>query len=251
MTSPFDLTGSLAVVTGASRGIGAGIALGLAQAGADVVGIARGSQDATAAAVHEVGREYTALAADLSTPRGVQELVASLDALDRPVDILVNNAGIAERTPAERHTDEQWATVLDVNLTAPFVLARELGARMLDRGSGRIVFLASMMTWQGGRDVVSYTASKSAIAGVVHALANEWAGRGVGVNAVAPGYIETELTSGTHGDPERRAAFQARIPAGRWGSPEDIAGAVVYLASPAAAYVHGVVLPVDGGWLVR
>ncbi|MDO7880675.1 SDR family oxidoreductase [Salinibacterium soli] len=251
MTSPFDLTGSLAVVTGASRGIGAGIALGLAEAGADVVGVARGSQDATAAAVREAGRDYTALAADLSSPDGVRGLVASLDALDRPIDILVNNAGIAERNPAEHHTDEQWAAVLDVNLTAPFVLARELGARMLDRGSGRIVFLGSMMTWQGGRDVVSYTASKSAVAGLVHALANEWAGRGVGVNAIAPGYIETELTSATHGDPARRAAFEARIPAGRWGSAADVAGAVVFLASPAAAYVHGVVLPVDGGWLVR
>lgn len=252
MTSPFDLSGSLAVVTGASRGIGAGIALGLARAGADVVGVSRRGADAEVAeAIRALGREYRSLTADLATLEGVHELVARLDELERPVDILINNAGIAERSVAEEHTDAQWERVVAVNLTAPFTLARELGARMLNGGGGRIIFLASMMTFQGGRNVVSYAATKSGVAGVVHALANEWAGRGVNVNAIAPGYIETDLTSGSHADPERRQAFIERIPAGRWGTPDDLAGAAVFLASPAGSYVHGVVLPVDGGWLVR
>ena len=252
MTSTFDLTGSLAVVTGASRGIGAGIALGLARAGADGVGGSRTGGDAEVAeAIRALGREYHSLSADLATLEGAHELVARLDELGRPVDILINNAGIAERAPAEEHTDRQWEHVVAVNLTAPFTLARELGARMLARGRGRIIFLASMMTFQGGRSVVSYAATKSGVAGVVHALANEWAGRGVNVNAIAPGYIETDLTSGSHADPERRQAFIERIPAGRWGTPDDLAGAAVFLSSPAGSYVHGVVLPVDGGWLVR
>ena len=247
----FRLDGRLAVVTGASRGIGAGLAVALAEAGADVVGLARGPQDEVAAAVAVTGRSFTALEVDLASLDAVHDVVTRLDALGRPVDILVNNAGLAERNPAESHTDAQWERVLAVDLTAPFALARELGARMLDRGSGKIVFLASMMSFQGGRNVVSYTAAKSGVAGVVHALGNEWADRGVQVNAIAPGYIETELTSGSHGDPDRRAAFQDRIPAGRWGTPADLAGAVVFLASPASDYVTGAVLPVDGGWLVR
>jgi len=236
MTSPFDLTGKLAVVTGASRGIGAGICRALIEAGAEVIGVARSGSD---------------LSADLSTSDGVAELVSQLDALGRPVDILINNAGMAHRNPAESHTNEQWDETLAVDLTAPFLLARELGSRMLKRGEGKIVFLASMMTWQGGRNVVGYTAAKSGVAGVVHALANEWADRGVNVNAIAPGYIETDLTSGSHSDPARREAFRERIPAGRWGTPADLGGAVVFLSSAASDYLHGVVLPVDGGWLVR
>jgi 2-deoxy-D-gluconate 3-dehydrogenase len=236
MESPFDLTGKLAVVTGASRGIGAGISTALADAGADVIGVSRAGSD---------------LSYDLSSHAGVTELVAHLDTLGRPVDILVNNAGIAQRNPAESHSNDQWDEVIAVNLSAPFVLAREVGARMLDRGSGKILFLASMMTFQGGRNVVSYAASKSGVAGVVHALANEWAGRGVNVNAIAPGYIESDLTAGSHSDPSRRDAFIDRIPAGRWGTPADLGGATVFLCSPASDYVHGVVLPVDGGWLVR
>lgn len=248
----FDLTGRLALVTGASRGIGAGIAVALAAAGADVVGSSRSGHDsATADAVRSSGRRFDSIQADLSTVDGAHRLADAVSSLGRPVDILINSAGIANRAPAESHSDEQWNDALTVNLTAPFVLARETGQHMLERGSGKIVFLASMMSWQGGRDVVSYTASKSGVAGVVHALANEWAGRGVNVNAIAPGYIATDLTAGTHRDPERHAAFTARIPAGRWGTPQDVAGAAVFLSSAAADYVHGVVLPVDGGWLVR
>lgn len=248
----FDLTGRLALVTGASRGIGAGIAEALAVAGADIIGTSRSGDDsATADAVGASGRRFDSIRADLSTAAGAHRLANEVAALGRPVDILINGAGIAHRAPAESHSDDQWNDVLTVNLTAPFVLAREIGQHMLERGSGKIVFLASMMSWQGGRDVVSYTASKSGVAGVVHALANEWAGRGVNVNAIAPGYITTDLTAGTHRDAERRAAFTARIPAGRWGTPRDLAGAAVFLSSSAADYVHGVVLPVDGGWLVR
>lgn len=250
----FRLDGRLAVVTGASRGIGAAIAVALAEAGADVVGISRGMPDhggATGEAVRAAGRGFTGIAADLADGDGIAAALAAIAALGRPVDILVNNAGIAQRSPAESHTDEQWASVLAVNLTAPFALARELGRGMLERGRGRIVFIASMTSYQGGVDVVSYTAAKSGVVGVVHALANEWAGRGVGVNAIAPGYIETELTMGPNGNPERIAAQTPRIPMGRWGRPDDLVGAAVFLASDAAAYVHGATIPVDGGWLVR
>jgi 2-deoxy-D-gluconate 3-dehydrogenase len=236
MVSPFDLTGRCALVTGATKGIGAGIAAALAAAGADVIRVARSGSD---------------IDADLSTPEGVARLVAELDRRGRPIDVLVNNAGVAERAPAESHTDRQWDDVIAVNLTAPFLLARELGSRMLDRSAGKIVFLASMMSWQGGRNVIGYTASKSGVVGIVHALANEWADRGVNVNAIAPGYIVTDLTVATHRDPERSEAFRQRIPAGRWGTPADVGGAAVFLSSSASDYVHGVVLPVDGGWLAR
>lgn len=248
----FDLTGRIALVTGASRGIGAGIAVALAAAGADIVGSSRSDRDSsTADAVRSFGRRFDSIQADLSTVHGAHSLADEVAALGRPVDILINSAGIANRAPAESHSDDQWTDTLTVNLTAPFILAREIGQHMLERESGKIVFLASMMSWQGGQDVVSYTASKSGVAGIVRALANEWAGRGVNVNAIAPGYITTDLTAGTHQDPQRRAAFTARIPAGRWGTPHDLAGAAVFLSSDAADYVHGVVLPVDGGWLVR
>ena len=253
MTHPFDLSGRVAVVTGASRGIGSGIAAALARAGADIVGTARTVEalEKTASVVRGAGREFTPLAADLATEGGADRLLKALDAHGRDIDILVNNAGLANRNPAEQHTDQQWDEVIAVNLSVPFALARGVGAGMLARGRGKIIFIASMNSYQGGRNVVSYTASKSGVTGIVHALANEWAGRGVNVNAIAPGYIETELTSGTHGDPERRQAFVDRIPAGRWGTPADLGGAAVFLASDASDYVGGAVLPVDGGWLVR
>lgn len=250
---PFDLTGQLAVVTGASRGIGCGIAVALARAGADVVGTARTLEalEQTASAVRGSGREFTPVAIDLGTEGAAERLLADLTALHRDIDILVNNAGLANRSPAEDHTDREWDEVIGVNLSVPFALARGVGRGMLERGRGKIVFIASMNSYQGGRNVVSYTASKSGVTGIVHALANEWAGRGVNVNAIAPGYIETELTSGTHGDPQRRQAFVDRIPAGRWGTPADLGGAAVFLSSAASDYVSGAVLPVDGGWLVR
>ncbi|AYF97306.1 SDR family oxidoreductase [Protaetiibacter intestinalis] len=250
----FRLDGRLALVTGASRGIGAAIAVALAEAGADVVGVSRTmTPDGgdTGAAVRAAGREFTGIAAELSDARGVEALLLELATLDRPVDILVNNAGIAERNPAESHGDAQWEAVLAVNLHAPFLLARELGRGMLERGHGRILFLSSMNAFQGGRNVVGYAASKAGVGGIVRALANEWSDRGVTVNAIAPGYVETELTLGADGDPERIAALTPRIPVGRWARPRDLAGAAVFLASDASAYVTGVTLPVDGGWLVR
>lgn len=250
----FRLTGRLALVTGASRGIGSAVAVGLAEAGADVIGVSRSMPDdggTTGSAVEALGREFHPLAADLGTREGVAAVLAGVDAIDRPVDILINNAGIAERNPAETHSDEQWDTVLAVNLSAPFLLAREIGGRMLARGAGRIVFLSSMNAYQGGRNVVGYSAAKAGVGGIVRALANEWADRGVGVNAIAPGYVETELTLGTAGDPERIASLVPRIPAGRWARPRDLVGAAVFLSSDASSYIHGVTLPVDGGWLVR
>jgi 2-dehydro-3-deoxy-D-gluconate 5-dehydrogenase len=179
------------------------------------------------------------------------ELAAAVAADGHQVDILVNNAGTIARAPALSHTDEQWERVIRTNLTSQFVLARELGRSMVDRGYGKIIFTASMLSFQGGINVVSYTAAKSGLAGIVRALANEWAARGVNVNAIAPGYFATDNTQPLRDDPERSAAILERIPAGRWGEPEDVAGATVFLASSASDYVHGIVLPVDGGWLGR
>ncbi|HEU5355411.1 MAG TPA: SDR family oxidoreductase [Actinocrinis sp.] len=252
--NPFDLTGRLAVVTGASRGIGRAMARALAEAGADVIGVsanieASGSgveKDVTAA-----GRTFEAIRTDFADPAAVAALGEDLAGRARPVDILVNNAGTIRRTPAAAHSDADWALVLQVNLTAQFALARAVGARMVERGRGKIIFTASLLSFQGGITVPGYTAAKHGIAGLTKALANEWAPRGVNVNAIAPGYIATDNTQALQDDPERSAAILARIPAGRWGSADDLAGATVFLASDAAAYVHGTILPVDGGWMGR
>jgi 2-deoxy-D-gluconate 3-dehydrogenase len=250
--SPWDLTGQLAVVTGARRGIGLAFADALAAAGADIVAISaslepEGSEVQQRVEAH--GRRFTGVAADLGDPEAVHAVAARLSGLH--VDILVNNAGTIRRRPAAEHSDADWEAVLAVNLDAPFRLARDLGAGMLARGRGKIVFTASMLSFQGGINVPGYTASKHAIAGLTRALANEWAGRGVNVNAIAPGYIATDNTQALRDDPARSQAILDRIPAGRWGRPDDLAGAVVFLASPASDYVHGAVIPVDGGWLAR
>jgi 2-dehydro-3-deoxy-D-gluconate 5-dehydrogenase len=251
---PFDLTGRLAVVTGCRRGIGLAMAQALAAAGADIIGVSatlepEGSE--AAERVTALGRQFTPYRVDLSDRSATTELATALAAADRPVDILVNNAGTIRRAPAAHHGDKDWDEVLEVDLSAPFVLARAVGARMLERGSGKVIFTASMLSFQGGVNVVGYAAAKSAIAGVTRALANEWAGHGVNVNAIAPGYIATDNTRALREQVERNRAILERIPAGRWGTPEDIAGATVFLASDAAAYVHGTVLAVDGGWLSR
>lgn len=251
-SSLFDLSGQVAVVTGVSRGIGAGMALALAAAGADIIGVSRNvlvDGGDVGVAVRKFGRAFTPVRCDLAHRASVDGLIETLKGVN--IDILVNNAGLARRAPAEQHSDEFWDEVFAVNLTEAFRLTRSIGEQMLQRGSGKIIFMASMMSYQGGRNVVGYAATKSGITGVVHALANEWAGRGVNVNAIAPGYIETALTAGTHQDTERRQQFTDRIPAGHWGKPDDLAGAVIFLSSRASDYVHGVVLPVDGGWLVR
>jgi 2-dehydro-3-deoxy-D-gluconate 5-dehydrogenase len=252
--SLWDLTGRLAVVTGARRGIGLAFADALAAAGADIVGVSasmepEGSEVQRRVEAH--GRGFMPVRADLGDRDAVRALGAQLADLERPVDILVNNAGTIRRRPAAEHTDEDWDSVLAVNLNAPFMLARTVGAGMLERGRGKIVFTASMLSFQGGITVPGYTASKSAIAGLTRALANEWAGRGVNVNAIAPGYIATDNTRALQDDAARSRSILDRIPAGRWGRPDDLAGAIVFLAGPASDYVHGAVLPVDGGWLAR
>ncbi len=210
---------------------------------------ASGEQDEARRRVEAHGRAFTAIQADLADRGEVTALARRLREL--PVDILVNNAGTIHRAPAAEHPDEAWDRVLAVDLDAPFVLAREVGARMVERGGGKIVFTASVLAFQGGVTVPGYAAAKHAIAGLTRALANEWAPHGVNVNAIAPGYVETDNTQALRDDPERRAAILARIPAGRWARPEDFAGAVVFLASAASDYVHGAVLVVDGGWLAR
>jgi 2-dehydro-3-deoxy-D-gluconate 5-dehydrogenase len=246
---PFDLSGRVALVTGCRRGIGKAISVALATAGADIVGVSASldHSDDVVADVERTGRTFRGHRCDFSDRAAVYKLVEQVGA----PDILVNNAGTIARAPAAEHPDELWDRVLEVNLTAQFVLARELGRRMVERGSGSIVFVASLLSFQGGITVPGYAASKSGVAGLTKALANEWAGHGVNVNAVAPGYVRTDNTQALQDDPDRYEAILARIPAGRWAVPEDIAGAVVFLCSPASAYVHGVILPVDGGWLGR
>lgn len=251
--SPFDLTGSRAIVTGAGSGIGQAVAVALAEAGADVAGVGRGTMAETAVLVQGRGRAFAAVTADLSDMAQVRGVVAGAEAaLGAPADILVNNAGLIRRADAVDLTESDWDDVIDVNLKAVFFLCQDFARSALAAGrAARIVNVASLLSFQGGVRVASYTASKSGLAGLTRLLANEWAGRGINVNAVAPGYVETANTAALREDPERHAAILSRIPAGRWAVPSDIAGAVTFLASPAAAYVHGVVLPVDGGWLAR
>jgi len=251
---PFDLTGSLAVVTGCRRGIGLAMAEALAAAGADIVGVSASLEERGSAVAERVqahGRTFTGLRADLGDRDAVRQLAARLAGWERPIDILVNNAGTIARTPAAQHPDELWDHVLAVDLSSPFVLTREIGRGMVERGRGKVIFTASLLSFQGGINVPGYTAAKSGIAGLTRALSNEWAGRGVTVNAIAPGYIATDNTQALQDDAERSRSIVERIPAGRWGRPGDLAGATVFLAAPASDYVTGVVLPVDGGWLAR
>jgi 2-deoxy-D-gluconate 3-dehydrogenase len=251
VTSPFDLHGRCAAVTGAGRGIGRAIALGLSRAGADVVLLGRpGSSDATAAAIREGGGTVDVVDLDVSDLDAVEragtELVGS-----RQVDVLVNNAGIIDREDTVDLGREAWQRVLDVNLNGLFFLCQTIGRPMVERGHGKIVSVASLLSFQGGLRVVSYAASKHGVAGVTKALANEWGPHGVQVNAIAPGYISTDNTTALREDADRSRSILERIPAGRWGSAEDIAGAAVFLSSPAADYVNGHVLVVDGGWMGR
>lgn len=250
----FDLSGKTALVTGCRRGIGRAIAKALAEAGADVVGVSAGletqgsdvSKDVAAA-----GRRLQAYRCDFSERAALHRFVEQLDEDGHSIDILVNNAGTIRRAPAAEHSDGDWDHVIEVDLSAPFVLTRELGRRMVDRGAGKIVFVASVLSFQGGLNVPGYAAAKGGIAQITRAFANEWASRGVNVNAVAPGYVATDNTAALKADDKRSAELMARVPARRWGEPDDIAGPVVFLASEAARFVHGAVVPVDGGWLAR
>ncbi len=251
MTELFDLTGSLAVVTGASRGIGLAMATALAQAGADIIGVATDLRPGSAVetAVHDAGRAFDALSCDFSDEAAVLALADELSS--RPIDILVNNAGTIKRAPAAEHPLEWWDEVLRVDLTSQFVLTQAVARGMLERGHGKVIFTASLLSFQGGINVPGYAAAKSGIAGLTRALANEWTSRGVTVNAIAPGYIATDNTQALQDDADRSRSILERIPAGRWGLTSDLAGATVFLSSPASDYVSGVVLPVDGGWLGR
>ncbi|MEU0548648.1 SDR family NAD(P)-dependent oxidoreductase [Micromonospora sp. NPDC005979] len=253
MSVLFDLTGRTALVTGARRGIGLAMAEALALAGADIIGVSaqlepEGSE--VQRRVEATGRRFTGIRTDLGDRAAVYRLAEEAEAV-APVDILVNNGGTIARAPAVEHPDEMWDRVVQVNLSSQFVLTREIGRRMVDRGHGKVIFTASLLSFQGGINVASYTAAKSGLAGLTRALSNEWAGHGVNVNAIAPGYIATDNTQALRDDPVRNDAILGRIPAGRWGRADDLAGATVFLAASASDYVHGTVLPVDGGWLGR
>ncbi|MFI6346146.1 SDR family oxidoreductase [Streptomyces sp. NPDC050560] len=254
MSTPFALDGSTALVTGAGRGIGRAVAEALAAAGADIVAASSGLDTEGGEVrrrVEEHGRRYEAHRVDFADRDAVADFARRLAGRPEPVDILVNNAGTISRAPALDVAQDDWDRILQVNLSSQFLLTQALARPMVDRGAGRIIFVASLLSFQGGINVPAYTASKSAVAGLTKALANEWTAHGVTVNAIAPGYIATDNTTALREDPERSRAILERIPAGRWGRADDIAGAAVFLASPAAAYVSGAVLPVDGGWLGR
>jgi 2-deoxy-D-gluconate 3-dehydrogenase len=249
----FSLAGKKALVTGAGRGIGRSYALALAEAGADVAVLDRAGAAKTAAEIAALGRASLSLEIDLLEcgPNELDDVVQQVvDALGG-IDILVNNAGIIRRAPAVEHSAEDWSAVLQINLSAVFYLSQAAGKRMLAAGRGSVINVASMLSFQGGINVPSYTASKHGVAGVTRALANEWANRGVTVNAIAPGYIATDNTAPLRADERRSAEILGRIPAARWGTPEDLQGIVVFLASDAARYVNGAIIPVDGGWLAR
>jgi 2-deoxy-D-gluconate 3-dehydrogenase len=248
----FSLTGQRALVTGASRGIGRAIALALAEAGADVVCASTGGgAEETAAEVRALGREGWAVRADLSDREALGRMVDEAEERAGPLDVLVNNAGTIRRYPAVDYPAEEWDATIRTNLDAVFFLCQRVGRGMVERRRGKIVNVASLLSFQGGILVPAYTAAKHAVAGVTRALANEWARFGVNVNAVAPGYVRTDNTRALQDDEGRSEQILARIPAGRWGEPEDIAGAAVFLASPASDYVNGHILVVDGGWMSR
>ncbi|MEO1024250.1 MAG: SDR family oxidoreductase [Pseudomonadota bacterium] len=246
----FDLTGKTALVTGAKRGIGRGIAEALASAGADIIGVSATLEAGSDVerAVAGMGRKFTAHSVDFSDRAALHGFADSLRVVP---DILINNAGTIRRKPAAEHPEEDWDHVIEVNLNAQFLLSRAIGKGMVERGSGKIIFTASLLTFQGGITVPGYAASKGGIGQLTKALANEWAAKGVNVNAIAPGYIATDNTEALRNDPDRQKAILERIPAGRWGTPEDFAGPAIFLASDAANYVHGEILTVDGGWMGR
>lgn len=249
----FRLDGRVALVTGCKRGIGKSMAIALAEAGADVIGVSKSLAPGSDVerAIAAAGRKFSAYACDFSKRGAVREFASWVMAEHPVIDILVNNAGTILRKPAAEHPDEFWDEVIETNLNAQFVLSREIGGRMAGRGSGKIIFTASLLTFQGGITVPGYAASKGAIGQLTKALANEWASRGVQVNAIAPGYINTDNTAALRADPVRAPAILSRIPAGRWGEPDDFKGAVVFLASRASDYMTGSILVVDGGWLAR
>jgi len=249
----FNLDGKVALVTGAGQGLGQGMALALAEAGADIATLDRTGCKGTCGAVADLGRRYFESVVDLreASVEQLNEVIANVVRELGRIDILVNNAGTIRRTPAVDFSETDWDDVLQVNLKAAFFLAQAAGRVMMSQGGGKIINIASMLSFQGGITVPSYTAAKSALAGVTRALANEWARNNVNVNAIAPGYMATDNTAALRADPNRSTSILERIPAGRWGTPDDLKGAVVFLASSASDYLHGAIIPVDGGWLAR
>jgi 2-deoxy-D-gluconate 3-dehydrogenase len=250
----FTLKGKTALVTGCNKGIGKSMALGLAEAGADIIGVS-GSLELSGSDIEKqvtaIGRKFKAYQANLSDRASLYAFIEKAKAENPVIDILVNNAGTIMRKPAAEHPDEYWDTVMALNLDAPFILSREFGKEMVARGSGKIIFTCSLLTFQGGINVPGYAGSKGALGSLVKALANEWASKGVNVNGIAPGYIATDNTEALRNDPVRSKSILDRIPAGRWGEPEDFKGPAVFLASEAGSYVNGTILTVDGGWMGR
>ena len=254
MKELFDLTGKTALVTGCSRGIGKAMAEGLASAGADIIGVSATlplSGSETEKAVRTLGRQFFAYQCDFSDRASLYGFLQQVQNEHEVIDILVNNAGSILRDPAAEHSDEYWDNIIEINLNSQFILSREIGKKMLERGDGKIIFTASLLTFQGGITVPGYAASKGAIGQLTKALANEWAGKGINVNAIAPGYIATDNTEALRNDAARADSILGRIPQGRWGEPEDFIGPIVFLASSAANYVNGSIMLVDGGWMGR
>jgi 2-deoxy-D-gluconate 3-dehydrogenase len=249
----FNLSGKTALVTGCSRGIGQAMAVGLAEAGADIIGVASSlkKDSETGKQIYALGRNFTAYETDLNKRNAVYNLLEKVANEHSQVDILINNAGTILRTPVAQHSDEDWDKVLSINLDAPFIIAREIGKKMLEKGSGKIVFTCSLLSFQGGINVPGYAASKGALTSLIKAFANEWASKGVNVNGIAPGYISTDNTEALRQDKNRSKSILDRIPAARWGAPEDFKGPVIFLSSDASDYVHGTILTVDGGWMGR
>jgi 2-dehydro-3-deoxy-D-gluconate 5-dehydrogenase len=250
----FSLTDKIALVTGCSSGIGKAVAIEMAKAGADIIGVssslpATGSDVANA--VEAAGKKFYPYQADFSNRESLYKFLTKVKADHPHIDVLINNAGHIMRKPAAEHPDEYWDTIIDINLNAQFIITREIGKRMVEQKAGKIVFTCSLLSFQGGINVPGYAASKGAISSLLKAFANEWAAHGVNVNGVAPGYIATDNTTQLRNDPERSAAILSRIPASRWGTPEDMAGAYIFLSSPASDYINGTIITVDGGWMGR
>lgn len=250
----FDLTGKTALITGGNSGIGMGIALGFANAGADIVVVSNSIElegSEIEKKVKALGRKFKAYIADFSDRSNLYAFIDKLNKEVERIDILVNNAGIILRKPAAEHPDEYWDKLLSINLDAQFIMTREMGKRMIAQGSGKIIFTCSLLSFQGGINVPGYAASKGAVSSLLKAFANEWASKGININGIAPGYIATENTSALRADAERSKSILERIPAGRWGEPEDFQGPAIFLASAASDYVNGTILTVDGGWMGR
>lgn len=249
----FRVDGKLAIVTGSSRGIGKAIAVALAESGADIIGVStKAAPDSDVEKeVVAAGRKFYNYQCDLSSRESLYSFIEKVKADHPKIDILINNAGNIMRKPVAEHPDDYWDTIIDINLNSQFILTREIGKRMIEQGAGKIVFTASLLSFQGGINVPGYAASKGAISSLIKAFANEWARFGVTVNGIAPGYIATDNTAQLRADAERNTAILSRIPANRWGTPEDLTGAFVFLSSPASDYMNGTIVTVDGGWMGR